>query len=141
MNSSITWEMAGLVVLAILLIAAAVWIGYNKRNSPERREQQRRLYVNREGRLGDAMIIDVVGDTLVYQYEVGGVDYTGSQDVSTLRQFLPAEYDRLIGQISIKYMQRNPPNSIVVCEVWSGLRDLHSQARSLQFGKPEQPTL
>ena len=92
--------MAGLVMLAILLIAAAVWIGYNKRNSPERREQRRRLFVNREGRLWDAMIIDVIDDSLVFQYEVSGVSYTGSQDVSTLRQFLPGGIDRLIGMVA-----------------------------------------
>ena len=133
------WQVAGLILLAIVLIAAAVWIGYNKRNSPERREQRRRLFVNREGRLGDAMIIDVIEDTLIYQYEVSGVSYTGSQDVSVLRQFLPGGIDRLVGQVAIKYTQRNPANSIVLCEVWSGLRDLYSR----QYGKPEQeePTL
>src|SRR5947208_1576925 len=124
MNLSVTWQIAGLAVLAILLIAAAVWIGYNKRNSPERREQRRRLFVNREGRLGEAMIIDVVDDMLVFQYEVSGVSYTGSQDVATLRQFVPGGVDRLIGMVTIKYVQRNPANSIVLCEVWSGLRDL-----------------
>lgn len=124
--------MAGLITLAIVLIAAAVWIGYNRRNSPESREQRRRLFVNREGRLGDAMIIDVMEDTLVYQYEVSGVSYTGSQEVSTLRQFLPGGVDRLIGMVAIKYMQRNPANSIVLCEVWSGLRDLYA----LKYGGP-----
>jgi hypothetical protein len=148
-NSTMAWQVAGLAVLAIVLIAAAIWIGYNKRNSPERREQSRRLFVNREGRLGDAMIIDVVDDTLVYQYSVNGVSYTGSQDVSTLRQFLPGGIDRLIGQVAIKYTLRNPANSIVLCEVWSGLRDLYSlQYRGGARGatadarqQPEQPTL
>jgi len=126
MSGSLPWQLAGLIALAIALTAAAVWIGYNKRNSPERREQRRRLYVNREGRLGEAMIIDVIDDTLVYQYQVNGVSYTGSQDVSTLRQFLPGGFDRLIGQVTIKYILRNPPNSILLCEVWSGLRDLYS---------------
>ena len=123
--------MAGLIVLAIVLIAAGVWVGYSKRNSPERREQRRRLFVNREGRLGEAMIIDVIDDTLVYQYHVAGVSYTGSQDVSSLRQILPGGVERLIGMVAIKYMQRNPPNSIVLCEVWSGLRDLYT----LQYGE------
>ncbi|HEY3739834.1 MAG TPA: hypothetical protein VGL53_08315 [Bryobacteraceae bacterium] len=124
------WQVAGLALLAAALIGAAVWIGYNKRNSPERREQNRRLFVNREGRLGDAMIIDVIDDTLVYQYQVNGVSYTGSQDLSALRQLLPGGIDRLIGQVAIKYTLRNPANSIVLCEVWSGLRDLYT----LQYG-------
>lgn len=125
MNSTVTWQVAGLLLMALVLIGAAVRIGYNKRNSPERREQRRRLFVNREGRLGDAFIIDVIEDTLVYQYEINGVAYTVSQDVSTLRQFLPGGFDRLIGQVAMKYTQRNPANSIVLCEVWSGLRDLY----------------
>ena len=138
MNSSVTWQIAGLLTSAIVLIAAAVWISYNKRNSPERREQQRRLFVNREGRLGDAMIIDVMDDTLIFQYEVSGVSYTSSQDVSTLRQFLPGGIDRLIGIVAIKYMQRNPANSIVLCEVWSGLRDLYA----MKYGsEPQQSSL
>jgi hypothetical protein len=119
--------MASLSGLAIVLMAAALWIGYNRRNSPERREQRRRLFVNHEGRLGEAMIIDVLGETsLVYQYNVGGVVYTTSQDVSTLMQFLPHGIERLIGLVTIKYIQRNPANSIVLCEVWSGLSNLYS---------------
>jgi hypothetical protein len=132
MNSPVVWQVAGLVGLAIVLVATAVWIGYNKRNSPERREQRRRLFVNREGRLGDAMIVDVVGDTIVYQYQVSGVSYTGNQDVSALRQLIPGEIERLIGIVSIKYTQRNPANSIVLCEDWSGLRDLYSRSQQRQ---------
>src|SRR5882724_1016114 len=141
MNSSVTWQVAGLLTLAIVLIAAAVWIGYNKRNSPERREQRRRLFVNREGRLGEAMIIDVIDDALVFQYEVNGVSYTGSQDVSGLRQFLPRGFDRLIGQTAIKYTLRNPANSIVLCEVWSGLRDLYARQYGNEGSSEEQPIL
>lgn len=117
-----TWQMAGLIGLAILLVAVAVWIGNNKRNSPERREQRRRLYVNREGRLGDALIIDIVGESLVYQYQVHGVSYSGSQDVATLKQYLPADIEHLAGPTYIKYLMRNPANSIVLCEDWSGIR-------------------
>jgi hypothetical protein len=125
--NSMTWQMASLIGLAIVLMAAAVWIGYNKRNSPERREQRRRLFVNSEGRLADAMIIDNIGTSaLVYQYHVSGVAYTTSQDVTTLMQFLPHGIERLVGQVSIKYVQRNPANSIILCEVWSGLSSLYS---------------
>jgi hypothetical protein len=142
MSPTMAWQVAGLMLLAIVLIAAGVWIGYNKRNSPERREQRRRLFVNREGRLGDATIIDVIDDMLIYHYEISGVSYTGGQDVSVLRQFLPGGgIDRLIGQVAIKYTQRNPANSIVLCEVWSGLRDLHSLKYSAAADKPKQPTL
>jgi hypothetical protein len=125
--NSMTWQMASLIGLAIALIAAAIWIGYTRRNSPERREQRRRLYVNREGRLGEGMIIDAIGESsLVYQYQLSGVAYTTSQDVGTLKQFLPHGIERLVGQVTIKYIQRNPANSIILCEVWSGLSNLYS---------------
>ena len=55
-------------------------------------------------------------------YTVRGVHYTASQDVSALREFLPAEAHRLIGVSGLKYSSKNPANSILVCEEWSGLR-------------------
>ena len=129
-------QMASLMGLAIVLISAGIWIGYNKRNSPERREQRRRLYVNTEGRLGEGMVIDQVDSTsLVYQYNISGVAYTTSQDVTTLMQFLPNGIERLIGPVSIKYIQRNPANSIILCEVWSGLSSLYS----VKYGEWKKP--
>ena len=35
---------------------------------------------------------------------------------------LPEDPDRLIGPVYMKYTPRNPANSIIVCEQWSGLR-------------------
>lgn len=90
--------------------------------SPEKRERRRRLNVHRQGRLGDAMISEATDTTLYYFYTVRGVQYTASQDVSSLREYLPGDPVRLIGVAGLKYSSKNPANSILVCEEWSGLR-------------------
>src|SRR5580698_4471519 len=115
-------QVALLIGVAIVLIALAVWILARVHGTPEKRERKRRLNVHRQGRLGDAMITEATESTLYYFYTVRGVHYTASQDVSTLHDFLPADPHRLIGVASLKYSSKNPANSILVCEEWSGLR-------------------
>jgi len=104
------------------LIALAIWIALRVHGTPEKRERKRRLNVHRQGRLGDAMISEATESTLYYFYTVRGVQYTASQDVSTLREYLPVDPHRLIGVAGLKYSSKNPANSILVCEEWSGLR-------------------
>jgi hypothetical protein len=104
------------------LIALAVWILLRVHGTPEKRERKRRLSVHQQGRLGDAMISEATENTLYYFYTVRGVHYTASQDISTLREYLPADAHRLIGVAGLKYSSKNPANSILVCEEWSGLR-------------------
>jgi len=115
-------QVAMLCGTAVGLVALAVWILLRVHGTPEKRERKRRLNVHRQGRLGDAMISEGTENTLYYFYTVRGVHYTASQDVSTLRQYLPAEPNRLIGVSALKYSSKNPANSILVCEEWSGLR-------------------
>jgi len=90
--------------------------------NPEKREQKRRLELHRHGRLGDALITEAADGMLYYSYSVRGVQYEASQDVSALRHLLPTELERLIGPASLKYSSKNPGNSILICEEWSGLR-------------------
>lgn len=116
-------QIAALCGVAAVLIALAILIVLRVRGSPEKREQKRRLAVHRQGRLGDALITEATGDTLYYSYSIRGVQYTASQDITALRGRLPAEPERLIGVASLKYSPRNPANSILVCEEWSGIRD------------------
>lgn len=93
------------------------------RRKPKDKEKRRRALVNQHGRLGDATITDIQGDTVYYSYSVRGVSYTASQDVAPLRDRLPPDPDRLIGRAaSLKYSPQNPANSILICEDWSGLR-------------------
>jgi hypothetical protein len=90
--------------------------------NPEKRERKRRLELHQHGRLGDALITEASEEMLYYSYSVGGVQYEASQDVNGLRELLPPEPERLIGPASLKYSSRNPANSILICEEWSGLR-------------------
>jgi hypothetical protein len=93
-----------------------------KQRSPERHERLRRELLNRQGRLGDAFITEGTETAIYYKYSVHGVRYTASQDISMLRHQLPAEPERLIGVANMKYAVKNPANSILLCEDWSGLR-------------------
>jgi hypothetical protein len=115
-------EVSILGLVAVLLIALGVSLFLNARQTAEERERRRRLMVNRIGRMGDATISDVRDDVVYYSYQVGGVSYTTSQDVSDLKQLLPPETSVLVGPAGLKYSPHNPANSIVFCENWSGLR-------------------
>ena len=116
-------QLAALGILAALLIALGVWIVLRVvQSSPEKKEQKRRLWVNLHGRLGDAVVTEASETVIYYTYSVHGVRYATSQDVSALAALLPADPGRLVGVANLKYTVRNPANSILLCEEWSGLR-------------------
>jgi hypothetical protein len=92
------------------------------KGNPEKRERKRRLELHRHGRLGDALILEATDALLYYSYSVRGVQYEASQDLNGLRHLLPVEPERLIGAASLKYATKNPANSMLICEEWSGLR-------------------
>lgn len=117
-------QIAVLIGVAVALVALAIFVVLRVvRGSPEKRERKRRLAVHRQGRLGDALITEATGETLYYSYSIRGVQYAASQDITSLRERLPPEPERLIGVASLKYAPNNPANSILVCEEWSGIRD------------------
>jgi hypothetical protein len=133
-----------LCALVAVIAGFALWAYFRKSITPEKREHQRRLAVNSEGRLGDALITEVTDDALFYTYEVRGVQYAASQDFGSLRDLMPADPERLIGRAGIKYLTRNPANSILLCEEWSGLRApaARSSANGDAIGhQAENPTL
>ena len=117
-------------------ITAAI-IGYallsRKNRKPEEDlERQRRTELTRGGRIIDGNVIDVLEleedktgrqmVLLVYSYDVAGVTYEASQDVTHLRQFIDLYSCRLGLPASVKYDPHNPGDSIVISESWSGLR-------------------
>jgi len=75
--------------------------------------------------MGDGEIIDVetASALIVYSYSVAGVIYTASQDMVALQSFLPQDVMTMVGPVSVKFDPRNPANSMVLCEDWSGLRN------------------
>jgi hypothetical protein len=78
--------------------------------------------ISRVGRMMDGMVTDFSTDTVFYAYSVNGVDYAASQDLTGLQDLIPNDPALLIGQVTLKYAPRNPANSILVCESWSGFR-------------------
>lgn len=107
----------------------AIWIGVRAtRRNPEKRERRRRMYVNRHGRLCEALITEIEGALVYYSYSVQGVQYSASQDIAALRDKLPENLGRLVGSASLKYSVKNPANSILVCEEWSGLKKLIAES-------------
>jgi len=98
---------------------------------PEDIERQRREWLDRVGRITDGTVIDVQElpreehkqpILLIFQYDVAGVSYEASQDVTYLRQFINLHSCRLGLPTSVRYDPQNPGNSIVVSERWMGLR-------------------
>lgn len=94
-------------------------------------ELERRTWLNTVGRITDGTVIDVQEITmatnrpatmLIYQYDVAGVSYEASQDVTYLRQWINLHSCRLGLPTSVKYDSRNPGNSMVIAEGWIGLR-------------------
>jgi hypothetical protein len=116
-----------------LVIAAAstmLWLGGHKKTA-EQRETLRRQRINASGRITDGTVLDVQeydSDTdhsvqmVIYTYDVAGVQYECSQDVTRLRQFLDLHSCRIGVTASVKYDPHSPGNSIVVAETWCGLR-------------------
>jgi hypothetical protein len=125
-QSARTFPVTEVVVIGAVslpVIAAGIFIVLRIRRKPKDKEKLRRTEVNSNGRLGDATITDVTEDAIFYEYFVGGLTYTASQDISQLRELIPPDSHRLIGRpASLKYSSQNPANSILLCEEWSGLR-------------------
>ncbi|MEJ5366738.1 MAG: hypothetical protein WHT08_00370 [Bryobacteraceae bacterium] len=114
-------RMAGGLLAGAGLLALAAWIVYRRRLTPAEKERRRRLALNRWQRTVEGLVLDAGPDLIHYQYELRGVAYFASQDVSALRGLLPEDPARLAGPVNVKYDPRNPANSIVLCEEWSGL--------------------
>ena len=113
------------LALSVALVVLLAIIGYrywrSSRISSEERERRRRAALAAHGKMGDATLLEIRDGSLVYAYVVRGVQYTASQDISRLTAQVPADYSSL-GPVAVKYDPRNPANSIVLAEEWTGLR-------------------
>lgn len=115
----VTFALAGVLVVLIALIGFRAW--QRSRVTPEERERRRRNGLVAIGKMGDATLMEVRDDLILYSYHVRGMEYTASQDIAHLKQYMPSDLSGL-GSVSVKYDARNPANSIVLAERWSGLR-------------------
>jgi hypothetical protein len=123
--------MYAIVLGALAVVAAAYALSRRKKKTAEDVERQRRKWLNEIGRITDGTVIDVqeIGPEvhrpatmLIYQYDVAGVSYEASQDVTYLRQWINLHSCRLGLPTSVKYDPHNPGNSMVIAEGWTGLR-------------------
>lgn len=131
MNETIrSYALLGAVAAGVL-IAAGAWLR-GRRKTPEQFELERRMRISEIGRITDGTVIDVKEMTsttgahemqlLVFHYDVAGVSYEASQDVSSLRHRVDLHSCRSGLMTSVKYDPANPGNSIVIAENWTGLR-------------------
>ena len=116
-------ELVTIALAAVLVVLAA--FGYRawlrSKLTPEERERQRCALLVGNGKITDAMLVEVREVLVFYSYSVRGVEYTASQDISRFVEE-PAVDLSGVSAMSVKYDPRNPANSIVVAEAWSGLR-------------------
>jgi hypothetical protein len=130
----------GTLAASVLAIGGvAAWLLTRRRPTPEEIERERRVQLVRAGRIIDGTILDVSESAvsefdpasppqfqeirfILYKYEIGGVAYECSQDVSALRDHVKPQDLRLGFPCSVRYDVHRPENSIVVADNWSGLR-------------------
>lgn len=124
-----------LACIGVLLGGAAVMALSRKQESADELERERRSALVKGGRIIDATVIDIsdlspeecgrpMGMQLIlYKYEISGVIYEASQDVTLLKHLVNIYDCRLGFPASVRYDPHHPTNSIIIAEGWSGLRD------------------
>jgi len=121
-----------LVAAAGLALLGAYALLRGKPKTADDLERERRSWLEGSGRITDGTVIDVQeleaqndrrsAVMLIYKYDVAGVSYECSQDVTQLRHWINLHSCRLGLHTSVKYDPQNPGNSLVVSENWMGLR-------------------
>jgi hypothetical protein len=115
----------------VAALLAAYLLLRRKPKTAEDLERERRAWLDRVGRITDGTVIDVqelhpnelkFSILLIFHYDVAGVSYEASQDVTYLRQLINLHSCRLGLPTSVRYDPQNPGNSIVISERWMGLR-------------------
>jgi hypothetical protein len=127
----ISLRLYALALVVFGCVLAAYFLLRRKPRTPEDVERDRRAWLDRVGRITDGTVIDVQempgtghrpATFLIYHYDVAGVSYEASQDVTYLRQWINLHSCRLGLPTSVRYDPQNPGNSIVLSERWMGLR-------------------
>jgi hypothetical protein len=121
----------GMVLGGAAAATAAYFLLRQKPKTADELEKERRVWLDRVGRITDGTVIDVQelqmdgrkpATLLIFHYDVAGVSYEASQDVTYLRQLINLHSCRLGLPTSVRYDPQNPGNSIVLSERWMGLR-------------------
>lgn len=126
------WQIAGAAAGVAVAAGFGLWWVTRKRPTADELELARRETLVGFGRIVDGSLLDrfdvtaddgTTRDMLLYQYEISGVSYECSQDITTLSDILDPARIKLGMPCSIRYMPASPENSLIVAERWSGLRD------------------
>jgi len=121
---------AEIVVAVVLAVCVVFFFARAFRPSPEEVERRRRERLATTGRITDGVIVDArtlsgedsvspTPEVLVYSYRLAGVTYNCAQDVSRLPEQVRGF--RIDQPVQVRYDQRNPGNSVLVSESWTGL--------------------
>ncbi|MGC9199661.1 MAG: DUF3592 domain-containing protein [Acidobacteriaceae bacterium] len=122
--------LGGIGAAVVLSLGGIWWYVVARRPSAEEMERRRREGLARSGRITDGVILDArtlsnedsispTPEVLIYSYSLAGLTYNCAQDVSTLgEQVLGFRIDQ---PVQVRYDPRNPGNSIIVSETWTGL--------------------
>ncbi len=124
-------RLVGGVAAGVAVVAGGIWwYIVAHRLSAEEIERRRREQLALNGRITDGLILDArtltnedsispSPEVLVYSYRVAGLTYNCAQDVSMLSgEVLGIRIDQ---SVQVRYDPRNPGNSIIVSETWTGL--------------------
>jgi hypothetical protein len=122
--------LTGIAVGIVLLVFVVAFLVRAFRPSPEEVERRRRERLATTGRITDGVIVDArtlsgedsvspTPEVLVYSYRLAGVTYNCAQDVSRLPEQVRGF--RIDQPVQVRYDQRNPGNSVLVSESWTGL--------------------
>ena len=126
------WQIVSIAVVTALAAGAALWYFRRKHPTEDELEAERRESLVNFGRIVDGLLLNRFQETaaggrvremLVYWYEISGVRYECSQDITALSGIIEPEAVCLGMPCSIRYLPGNPGSSLVVSERWSGLRD------------------
>jgi hypothetical protein len=135
--------------IAVAALIAAYFLLRKRESDPFEIERQRRLYLNKIGRIVEGQILEIVDkpkeekqepprkllrrkatpngsapvDTrlLYYTYSISGVTYETAQDISDMEERACLGHAVAGQAASVKYDPSNPSNSILIADDWSGL--------------------
>ena len=132
MNSRLALTLTGAAMAAALTAWTIATVRRWRSKSPDEIERLRRLDIHRRGRITHGYLVDVIEaapdsadrTTIVYSYEVAGVNYEVGQDISSFPSIIAAARSLPGHDGLIKYDPKQPSNSIVTCEDWSGIRQI-----------------
>jgi hypothetical protein len=138
-----------LAAAGFILGGFATYALLRRNPSPDELERKRRDMLVRLGRIIDATVIDISDlspeecgrptglKLILYKYEVSGVVYECSQDVTMLAHLVNIYECRLSFPASVRYDPHNPVNSLIVAETWSGLRNTANSVPVHRAGGPK----